>query len=93
MPDADQQLVSVPDREPLTEAEARVVGFAAQKLARYRHLLRQVDRGGSISVKTEAGAATVEHLGSKDMGAVLVTLIEREEVLLASFGVQIERAE
>lgn len=88
--DANRQLQVVPDREPMTELEARRVGETALRLAQLRALLRHADSGGSIT----AGAgytAQSRFLGSADLQAALAFLIERDEMFLASFNIKIER--
>lgn len=91
--DARKQLQSVPEREPLTEAEARLIGASAQRLARYRYLLSKADKGGSINVTPGAGQLHGENLNANAIQAALGLLIEREELFLASFNVKIERPE
>lgn len=82
-----------PDREPLTEPEARRIGVAANRLPRLRTLLRKAaDKTGSVGVGYGYGAEGIQ-IGSIDLQAVLSLLIERDELLLASFNVTIERPE
>jgi hypothetical protein len=87
--DASKQLAEVPQREPLTEAEARVLGASAQRLAKYRYLLSKADKGGSINVAPGDGKLVGENLGSASIQAVLGFLIDREKLLLSSLGVVI----
>jgi hypothetical protein len=83
--------VVVPDREPLTEAEARRVGTAANRLPRLRRLRAlAADRIGQIFVGSGYTADFIS-VGSLDLQAALALLIERDEMLLASFNVTIER--
>jgi hypothetical protein len=96
-PDGSRQLVVVPEREPLTEAEARRIGVAADRLARLRHLRAEATTlSGSITIGNGGGFGAVSHtvpLGSADLQAAISVLIERDELLLASFNVKIERPE
>lgn len=91
--DRDRQLVRVPEREQLTEGEARRLGQAANRLARYRELMRHTGRGGSLNAAPRTGQLHGVNLGPTDLEAVLALLIEREELFLASFNVKIERPE
>jgi hypothetical protein len=96
--DITRQLpVVVPDREPLTEAEARRIGNAAHKLAKLRELLKEARtaRSGGLGVGVSAGfygSQTISNieLSSADLQAALALLIEREVAFLASFNVLIE---
>ena len=91
--DPDKQLAVVPEREPLTELEARRIGASAQRLARYRFLLTKADRGGALNATPGEGQLFGENLGSDDLKAALAFLIEREELFLASYNVKIDRPE
>lgn len=89
--DASRQLVPVPEREPLSEAEARRIGVAANRLPRLRHLRNYATKEiGNIVVGSGYTAKSIQ-LGSLDLQAALSLLIERDELLLASFNVKIER--
>lgn len=88
-----RQLATLPDREPLTEAEARRIGVAAQRLARYRYLLTQAGNGGAINATPGGGKLFGENIPASELQAALAFLMEREELFLASFGVTIERPE
>jgi hypothetical protein len=64
---------------------------AANRLPRLRHLLKEAEsQTGSIFVGSGYGAKSIA-LGSVDIQAALALLIERDELLLASFNVKIER--
>ena len=93
MVDASHQLQVVPEREPLTEQEARRIGVAANRLPRLRQL-RQLGEThvGSIVIGSGISAQSMS-LGTLDLQAALSLLIERDELLLASFNVKIERPE
>jgi len=89
-----RQFVTVPDREPLTEAEARRVGDAALRLPRLRYLREQAaTKHGSIVVGGGYAGSQSIVLGSIDLQAALSLLIERDEMLLSSFNVTIDRPE
>jgi hypothetical protein len=91
--DSSKQLQTVPEREPLTEAEAQRIGVAASRLARLRHLHSEAERAiGAIVIGSGYTAKSVQ-LGSLDLQAALAFLMERDELFLASFNVQIERPE
>lgn len=79
-----------PEREPLTEAEARRIGHAATRIARFRYLLGLGEAGGSINVTPGRGQLHGENLAAVDVRAVLALLIEREGQFLSSFGVILE---
>ena len=83
------------EREPLTEAEARRIGAAAQQIGKLRHGLNGGSAGalgGSLTVKQGGTATSVIDLDRNTMQAVLALLIEREAVFLSSFGVEVEPA-
>jgi hypothetical protein len=88
--DASRQLVVVPDREPLTEAEARRIGHSATRIAQLRDLHKQV-QSGSISIQTANGAMSLA-LTKLDLEAALGLLIEREAQFLSSFNVEVDKA-
>lgn len=89
--DPSKQLQVVPEREPLTELEARRVGQSAIRLARFRYLLKEAANStGNISVGSGYNAKS-QALGNLELTAALSLLIEREELFLASFNVKIER--
>lgn len=75
------------------------MGVAANRLPRLRKMLGlAANRIGSITVGAGGGgvwqannAAESMSLGSIDLQAALALLIERDELLLASFNVTIER--
>lgn len=75
------------EREPLTMAEARAVGAASNRLRNFRHLLSE-GLGGSLTVRMKFGT-TAQALTTVDMEAILSLLIEREELFLGSFNVDI----
>lgn len=79
----------VPEREPLTMAEARRIGDSAQKLTRYRYLLTKADCGGSMNVTPGKGELYGVNLSALDATAALALLIEREEQFLSSMGVDV----
>jgi hypothetical protein len=90
--DARKQLQVIPEREPLTMGEAVRIGSSASRLARYRHLLKEALKPTTGSIVVGSGyTAQSQALGSTEVQAALSFLIEREELFLASFNVQIER--
>jgi hypothetical protein len=92
--DSSRQLQVIPEREPLTELEARQIGHAANRVARYRHLLTEALKPSTGSIVVGGGyGAQSQALGSTELQAALAFLIERDELFLASFNVQIERPE
>lgn len=91
--DASRQLVPAPDREPLTEAEARRIGVAANRLPRLRYLRDEAAKEIGSIVVGSGYTAKSQSLGSLDLQAALSLLIERDELLLSSFNVKIERPE
>lgn len=83
-----------PDREPMTEMEAMLVGDSAYRLAKLRRMLREAETvGGTLTVgsATQWVSPPSIRLGNNDLQAVLALLIEREELFLASFNVSVER--
>lgn len=78
----------VPEREPLSLAEARRVGMAAGQITALRSILEANPLNAIITVKT-AGSAASFSLGQLDTHAVLGLLIEREALFLASMGVDV----
>lgn len=84
-----------PDREQLTEEEARRVGTAAYRVAKLRRLLKaaQTPKSGTLIVgrSTAWEQAPFIEVDSLSMEAVLALLIERDELFLASFNVKVER--
>lgn len=88
--------VVVPDREPLTELEARQIGDSSYRLAKLRKM--QEADGPFDFIATErvggiygGGASGINHRLSKlEAQAVLALLMEREALFLASFNVAIE---
>lgn len=90
----ERQLAVIPEREPLTEDEARAIGTAANRLPNLRTLLEETEgkRGGAIGVGSGMKMRTIR-LPKADIKAALSLLIERDEMLLASFNVTIARPE
>lgn len=80
-----------PDREPLTEAEARRVGVSAFQMARLRSVVAHLPLGGQLTIKTNSGGAASIELPQLDVEAVLALLVEREALFLASFNVTVEK--
>lgn len=74
-----------PDREPMTEAEARRVGIAAQQIAALRSALKGA-LSATLTVKSGNGFPVI-NLNQLSTEAVLSLLIEREALFLASFNV------
>ena len=91
MPDSSRQLTVTPEREPLSEAEARRIGVAANRLPRLRYLRDEAAKEIGQIVVGSGSTAKSTSVGSLDLQAVLSLLIERDELLLASFNVKIER--
>lgn len=80
-----------PEREPITEAEARRIGHAAYQIDKLRNIVGAGPQNGQLTVRTDnRGAASLE-LTQPAIEAVLALLIEREAVLLSSFGVMLEK--
>jgi len=81
----------VPDREPLTELEARKVGDSSYRLAKLRRM-RTHERFALTANEASNGMsyASSYPLSPMDAEAVLALLIERETLFLASFNVKIE---
>lgn len=82
----------VPDREPLTEAEARKIGESAQQIARLRDILHAAPLSATITIKTNSGGQPVVNLGYHATVAAVALLIEREAQFLSSMGVTVEKA-
>jgi hypothetical protein len=78
----------VKQHDPVTLAEARRMGMAAQRYENLRHCLKEMT-GGGITVQTRNGSIGLS-LYSLDMEALLALLIEREGQYLASMGVMLE---
>jgi len=76
----------LPDREPLTLAEARRIGATANRLVNLRGLLADA-RGGSLTVNTRSGAVSLT-LDANDIIAALALLAERDVAFLSSFNVE-----
>jgi hypothetical protein len=88
--DRQGQLAIRPEREPLTEEEARRLGVAANRLPRLRQLRHAAATNfGSIVVGSNWGAQSIA-VSSTDLQAALSLLIERDALLLASFNVTVE---
>lgn len=69
------------------------MGTAANRLPRLRRLLKEAEtKAGGLHVGSGFTALQLS-LGGLDLQAVLALLIERDEMLLASLNVTIERPE
>jgi hypothetical protein len=85
--------VVVPDREPLTELEARQIGDSAYRLAKLRNMLKDGGRFDLTAIQPLqwGGTSSIGHQLTKLEGeAVLALLIERETLFLASFNVAVQ---
>lgn len=83
--------VVVPDREQLTEAEARRIGISAQRLAQLRDLRTHASRGASLTVQTGTyGGNVTFFLPSLEAEACIALLLEREVAFLTSFNVKLD---
>jgi hypothetical protein len=74
--------------DPITLAEARKIGTAAQRYENLKHCLREAT-GGGLTVSTRNGTMSLS-MYRLDMEALLALLIEREGQYLASMGVILE---
>lgn len=85
--------VVVPDREPLTELEARQIGDSSYRLGKLRRM-QGVSGPFAISATEQIGYGGVSvsnhHLSKLEAQAVLALLIEREMLFLASFNVAVQ---
>jgi hypothetical protein len=85
--------VVVPDREPLTEAEARRIGISAQRLAQLRDIRTHASRGATFTVQLGLYNGTAAFsLNSMEAEACIALLIEREAAFLTSFNVKLDGA-
>jgi hypothetical protein len=83
--------VVVPDREQLTEAEARRIGLAAMRLVQLKDLRTHASRGATFTVATGSYGGNVSFsIGSLDAEACIALLIEREAAFLTSFNVKLD---
>lgn len=82
----------VPDREPLTEAEARRIGVSAMQIAALRGVLGATPLSCILTIKTDKGMSSLA-LGQLDTTAAIGLLIDREAQLLSSFGVAVEQSQ
>lgn len=82
----------VPDREPLTELEARKIGDSSYRLAKLRKIQK-------LTGPFDLSATDYSHNGNARWGlrlttleaeAILALLIEREVLFLASFNVSVK---
>jgi hypothetical protein len=88
--------IVVPDREPLTELEARQIGDSAYRLAKLRQMrgcpgpfdLSAYEH--SIAAYGSSPSRMNHRLTKLEAEAILALLIERETLFLASFNVAIE---
>lgn len=81
------ELTVLPQREPMTLAEARRVGATANRLTNLRGLINEAT-GGSITVTTRKGSISLALTGV-DVIAALSLLAEHDEVFLSSFNVEL----
>lgn len=87
----------VPDREPLTELEARRIGDSAYRLAKLRNMQKldgPFDLMATESVGGGPWGSGVSRVGYRltklEAEATLALLIERETLFLASFNVAVQ---
>jgi hypothetical protein len=78
-----------PPKGRLTEAEARVIGAAANRLPNLRGLQAAQAGSGSLTVTTKNGAVSLT-LTREDLGAILALLVEREACLLTQFDIELD---
>lgn len=79
--------VVIPDREPLTEAEALRIGASAQRLGQLRDILGHTAGGAKFAVGTQ-GTYTFT-LSSTEAQSCIALLMEREMAFLSSFNVAV----
>lgn len=77
-----------PPKGRLTEAEARVIGAAANRIANLRSLLASASGNGSLTVTAGTGTVALT-MTREDLTATLSLLIEREAALLTQFDVEL----
>jgi hypothetical protein len=87
-PDNTAQFRDDVSKKRVTEAEARRIGHAAQRIAQFRDALTAA-KSGSITVSSGNGSMSIA-LTQLDLVAALAILIEREALFLTSFGVTVE---
>lgn len=78
-----------PEREPLTEAEARQIGASSQAIGRLRYMLENA-KAGSLTVTLSSGSQSLS-LYKSDLDACLALLMEREAAFLTSFNVKLDK--
>lgn len=83
------QLPTVIEPGRMTEAEARLVGIHANRIADLRSLAKCSASGGNLSVATGNGTQTVA-LNTNDTKAVFALLIEREASFLIGFNIALD---
>lgn len=79
----DRTLPRVIERNRMTEAEARVVGYSATRIAQLRELAKQAT-SGTLTLKTASATLT-----TLDVSACIALLIEREASLLSGFNIEL----
>lgn len=74
-----------------TEAEARVMGAAANRLATLRSY-RDNGTGGSLVIKDKTGSSSSLSLSDDEVFSVLALLIERATATLTGFNVECDES-
>jgi len=73
----------------LTEKEARIIGYAAQRIAVLRAALQTAVTRGSLTIQDGSSTQSIA-LGRQELQSALAWLIEVHGTTLASYGVQLE---